>query len=105
MTVVVTDNCQGCRFTECVSVCPVACFHADDTMVYIDNDVCIDCLACIPVCPVEAIYDEDDLPEDKQEWIAINEQNSKELPVIKDKQDPLPTVEQRCAELGFEMPQ
>jgi len=61
MTILVTENCRLCRFTECVAVCPVACFHADDDMVYIDNDVCIDCRACIPVCPVKAILAEEDL--------------------------------------------
>jgi NAD-dependent dihydropyrimidine dehydrogenase PreA subunit len=39
MTIVVTDNCQLCRFTGCVAVCPVACFHAGDEMLYIDNDI------------------------------------------------------------------
>lgn len=101
MTVVVTDNCRGCRFTECVTVCPVSCFHMDEEMVYIDNDVCIDCLACIPVCPVEAIYDEDDLPEDMEHWVEINERRAKELPVVSTQQDPLPSAEERRAALGF----
>ena len=34
MPYVVTDLCNGCRYTECVSVCPVECFHIDDTMTY-----------------------------------------------------------------------
>ena len=55
MTTVVTDNCRGCRFTDCVSVCPVEAFHVDDEMLYINPDVCIDCSACVPECPVEAI--------------------------------------------------
>ncbi|HEX9465447.1 MAG TPA: ferredoxin family protein [Alphaproteobacteria bacterium] len=101
MTIVVTDNCQRCRFTECVAVCPVACFHADADMVYIDNDICIDCRACIPVCPVKAIFGEDDLPADKQHWIVVNAEKSRALPVIDQKQDPLPTAEQRRAELGY----
>lgn len=101
MTIVVTDNCRLCRFTECIAVCPVACFHADDEMVYIDNDTCIDCRACIPVCPVKAIYGEDDLPADKRHWVAINADKSRALPVIDLKQTPLPTAERRRAELGF----
>jgi ferredoxin len=101
MTIVVTENCRLCRFTECISVCPVACFHADDEMVYIDNDVCIDCRACIPVCPVKAILAEDDLPADQTGWIAINAQKSRALPVIDVKQNPLPTAEKRRKELGF----
>ena len=101
MTTVVTDNCKDCRFTDCVLVCPVACFHGDDEMLYIDNDVCIDCAACIPECPVNAIYEEDDLPEDKRIWIEINAERAPNLPVVDEKQDPLPTAEQRKADLGF----
>jgi NAD-dependent dihydropyrimidine dehydrogenase PreA subunit len=39
MTHVVTDNCHLCRFTDCVAVCPVECFHADEERTYIDPDV------------------------------------------------------------------
>jgi len=101
MTIVVTDNCRLCRFTECVAVCPVACFHGDEEMVYIDNNVCIDCLACIPVCPVKAIVAEDDLAADQSDWIAINAEKSSMLPVVDEKQTPLPTAERRRAELGY----
>jgi ferredoxin len=82
-------------------VCPVECFHYDDNMLYIDPDVCIDCSACIPECPVQAIFEEAELPADKQEWIAINAARSKETPVCSDKMDPLPGAEARKAELGF----
>lgn len=101
MTTVVTDNCRLCRFTDCVTVCPVNCFHGDDEMLYIDPEVCIDCGACIPECPVQAIFEEPDLPEDKREWIAINAEKAPLLPVIDEKQEPLPTAEKRKAELGF----
>ena len=72
MTFVVTDNCQRCRFTDCVTVCPVDCFHADKDMLYIDPDECIDCGACEPECPVEAIFYEDDLPEELQPHLDDN---------------------------------
>ena len=101
MTIVVTENCRLCRFTECVAVCPVVCFHADDEMVYIDNDNCIDCHACIPVCPVKAIYAEDDLNAEQRHWVETNAEKSKALPVIDLKQAPLPTAEQRRKELGY----
>ena len=101
MAIVVTENCQLCRFTECVVVCPVDCFHADDEMTYIDNDVCIDCCACIPVCPVKAIVAEDDLAPEQRRWVAINAEKSRTLPLIVEKQDPLPTAEARRAELGY----
>ena len=100
MTVVVTDNCQLCRFTECVTVCPVACFRGDEQMLYIEPSTCIECGSCIPVCPVGAIFDEIDLPEDKLHWKAINAQRASDLPVVDMQQNPLPTAVARRAELG-----
>ncbi len=100
MTTVVTDNCDGCRFTDCVTVCPVACFHGDDRMLYIDPVVCIDCGACVPKCPVDAIY-EDPIPEDKERWIEINATRAPSLPLVKTKQQPYPGAEERKKALGF----
>jgi len=73
----------------------------DDTMLYIDPEVCIDCSACIPECPVDAIYEEDDLPEGLESWIEINAERSAELPVITDKQDQLPSADDKKAALGL----
>ena len=101
MTFVVTDNCQRCRFTDCVAVCPVDCFHGDAEMLYIDPNECIDCGACVPECPVEAIFDETQLPDGKQDWIKINAEKAVGLPVINAKQDPLPGAEERKEKLGF----
>ena len=101
MTFVVTDNCHKCRFTDCVTVCPVDCFHGDAEMLYIDPDECIDCGACEPECPVEAIYEESDLPEDKQKWIEINAEKAPDLPVITEKAEPFEGAEARKTELGF----
>jgi len=50
---------------------------------------------------VHAIFDQVDLPEDKREWIEINIQKAAVLPVVADKQIPLPTAEARKVELGF----
>ena len=101
MTFVVTDNCQRCRFTDCVAVCPVDCFHGDAEMLYIDPNECIDCGACVPECPVEAIFDETQLADDKKDWIKINADKAAGLPVINAKQDPLPGAEERKEKLGF----
>jgi ferredoxin len=101
MAFVVTDNCRRCRFTDCVDVCPVDCFHGDDEMLYIDPEECIDCGACVPECPVEAIYDETQLPDALTSWTAINKDRAKSLPVINETSDPLPTAEARKKELGF----
>ena len=70
-------------------------------MVYIDNGVCIDCMACVPVCPVQAIFSADELPEDKKQWISINAERAALLPVIDTKQEPLPGAEERRVELGY----
>ena len=101
MTYIVIDNCQKCRYTDCVVVCPVDCFHAGPDMLYIDPDECIDCGACVPECPVEAIFPEDELPEDKKEWLQINTEKAAGLPVITEKEDQLPTAEERRKELGY----
>ena len=101
MPYVVTDNCKGCKFTDCVEVCPVDCFHHDDEMVYIDPDECIDCGACEPECPVQAIFEETAVPADKSSWTQINAEKAPELPGISEKTDPLPTAEARTAEPGF----
>ncbi len=103
MAYVVTDNCQDCRFTDCVEVCPVDCFYGDARMLYIHPDECIDCGACEPACPVEAIYAADDLPPEKAEWEQINTERceSGELEHITESTDPLPTAEEKKARLGF----
>ncbi len=100
MTTVVTGNCERSRFTDCVMVCPVAAFHGDDKMLYIDPVVCIDCGACIAKCPVQAIY-EDPIPADKERWIEINAARAPLLPVIRAKQTPYPGAEERQRALGF----
>lgn len=106
MTHVVIDNCVDCKFTDCVLVCPVDCFYQTETMLVIDPEECIDCSACVAECPVEAIYAEDELPDDKQEWTEKNEELARELidagtDPITDQQDPLPTAEDKKATLGF----
>ncbi len=102
MAYIVMDNCQGCRFTDCVTVCPVDCFYGDDTMLYIHPDECIDCGLCVPECPVEAIFPEDELPEDKKEWIKINEDKSTSgtLKQVTEKEPPLPGAEAKKKQLG-----
>jgi ferredoxin len=77
-----------------------------DNQVVIHPDDCIDCTACVSECPVEAIYAEGDLPADFQ---ANTEFNASEAKRIKDsgesailkKKDPLPTANERKAQLGY----
>lgn len=101
MTHVVTANCAGCRFTECVTVCPVECFHGDEDRLYIDPGLCIDCGACIPLCPVKAISDSVDLAAGERDWLSVNRERAAALPVVRAKQAPLPGAEARRHELGF----
>jgi ferredoxin len=106
MTHVVSNKCNGCKFTDCVEVCPVACFYELDAQVVIHPDECIDCTACVEVCPVEAIFSEGDLPPEFQ---ADMEFNALQAVAVKDagggailaKKDPLSSAEQRKAELGY----
>jgi len=72
MAHVVTDKCQRCKFTDCVEVCPVACFYELDQQLVIHPEDCIDCTACVEVCPVEAIYAEASVPQEYQASIQFN---------------------------------
>ncbi len=82
MTFVVTENCIKCKYTDCVEVCPVDCFHEGPNFLVIDPEECIDCTLCEPECPVEAIYPEDDLPDDQREFFELNAELSLQWPVI-----------------------
>lgn len=82
MAFVVTDSCIKCKFTDCVEVCPVDCFHEGPNFLVIDPDECIDCALCEPECPVNAIMTEDEVPEAQQQFIQLNAELSKEWPVL-----------------------
>ncbi len=82
MTFVVTESCIKCKYTDCVEVCPVDCFHEGPNFLVIDPDECIDCTLCEPECPVEAILSEDDLSEDQQPFLQINAELSEKWPVL-----------------------
>lgn len=88
MTFVVTEACIRCKFTDCVEVCPVDCFHEGPNMLVIDPDECIDCTLCEPECPVEAIKSEDDLSEAEHEFLELNAELSKLWPTITEIKDP-----------------
>lgn len=89
MPFVVTESCIKCKYTDCVEVCPVDCFHEGPNMLVIDPDECIDCTLCEPECPVEAIMADEDVPEEMQECIPLNEELSREWPVINEMKSPL----------------
>jgi ferredoxin len=85
MAYVVTESCIRCKYTDCVEVCPVDCFHEGPNFLAIDPEECIDCSLCEPECPVNAIMAEDDVPEAQREFIKLNADLAKRWPVITEK--------------------
>ncbi len=73
MTYIVAEPCVKCKYTDCVTVCPVDAFREGANFLVIDPDVCIDCDLCVPECPVEAIFPEDEVPE---EWLGYTKINA-----------------------------
>lgn len=88
MTFVVLENCIRCKYTDCVDVCPVDCFHEGPNFLVIDPDECIDCTLCEPECPAEAIVSEDDLQPDQEHFLQLNEELSQQWPVITQRKNP-----------------
>src|ERR1700754_3646038 len=87
MTFVVTENCIKCKYTDCVEVCPVDCFHEGPNFLTIDPAECIDCTLCEPEGQVDAIVAEDDLPVDQAHMKELNKELAKLWPVITEKKD------------------
>jgi ferredoxin len=103
---VVTEKCNGCKFTDCVEVCPVACFYEMENQVVIHPEDCIDCMACVEVCPVHAIYAEADLPPEFTKDIEFNATQAHQIKdsgveAITVKKDALPGANERKKALGY----
>lgn len=80
MAFVVCEPCRDCKYTDCVTVCPMECFYQDEEMLYIDPEHCIDCEACVPECPVEAIFHDSNVP---QPWTQFIQLNAERVAVLK----------------------
>ncbi|NQD37590.1 ferredoxin family protein [Permianibacter sp. IMCC34836] len=93
MAFVVVDNCVRCKHTDCVEVCPVDCFYEGPNFLAINPDECIDCGLCEPECPVNAIYEENEVPADQKQYIALNAELAAKWPNITKKKDALPDAE------------
>ena len=85
MTHIIGEKCIGVCDAACVDVCPVDCIHPtkeewDESyekdikgkQLYINPEDCIDCGACVPECPVEAIFPDDSIPDDQEQYLKIN---------------------------------
>ncbi len=93
MAFIVCEPCIKCKYTDCVSVCPVACFKEGANMLIIDPDECIDCGVCVDECPVTAIFPEEEVPEKWHDFIALNAKYSSDWPTIEAAKDPMDTAE------------
>lgn len=89
MAHVVCKPCYECKYTDCVTVCPVGCFREGDKMLYIDPDECIDCEACVSECPVDAIYLDENVPDKWHEYIQLNAEMAPQCEPITEKKTPL----------------
>ncbi len=83
MTYIITENCIKCKYTDCVSVCPVDCFNEGENFLVINEELCIDCAICVPECPADAIYSDLDLKKNQKIFLKINSELSKIWPNIK----------------------
>lgn len=88
MTYVVAEPCIRCKYTDCVEVCPVDCFHEGLNFLVIDPAVCIDCSLCVDECPVGAIFDAADLPAEYAQYLELNAELSALWPVITARAEP-----------------
>lgn len=94
MAYVVAEPCIRCKYTDCVEVCPVDCFHEGENFLVIDPDGCIDCSLCVDECPAGAIFELSALPAEYAPYIELNAQLAKEWAVISARKEPLPDAEQ-----------
>src|SRR5437588_7328406 len=85
MAFVVTEPCVGCKYTDCVTVCPCDCFREGEAMLFIDPEHCIDCEACVPECPADAIYHESSVPPQWRHYVALNAEGARRHPPITEK--------------------
>lgn len=94
MAFVVAEPCVKCKFTDCVSVCPVDCFREGENMLVIDPAECIDCGACVPACPTAAIFLDEDVPGEWSEYVKLNKDLAAKWPAISKQKAPLPEADE-----------
>ena len=72
MTFVVTEPCIQCKYTDCVTVCPMDCFMEGPNFLVINPDECIDCSMCVAECPVGAIIGDREITPDQAHFLELN---------------------------------
>lgn len=97
MAYIVTENCIKCKYSTCVEVCPVDCFHEGVNMLVINPDNCIDCGVCQVECDANAIFPES---SDILNWIEINKKYSQIWPKTTQVKKPMKDAEKFNGEVG-----
>jgi NAD-dependent dihydropyrimidine dehydrogenase PreA subunit len=88
---VITEPCVAVCDTACVDACPVDCIHGPlaleeirviprecrseelaGVQMFVNPEECIGCWMCIPACPVNAIFEDSEVPEQWQHYVAAN---------------------------------
>ena len=82
MTYIITENCIKCKYTDCVEVCPVDCFHEGPNFLVINPEECIDCSLCEPECPINAIISDEEVTDDNRHFLEIKERKNKKWPIL-----------------------
>tara|TARA_B100001057_G_scaffold272654_1_gene272956 strand:+ start:1891 stop:2124 length:234 start_codon:yes stop_codon:yes gene_type:complete len=59
-------------------------------MLVIHPDECIDCALCESECPAEAIFSEDEIPDDQQQFAQLNAELAEIWPNITEMKDSPP---------------
>ncbi len=90
MAYIVTEGCIGCKYTDCVEVCPVDCFHEGPNFLVIDPQTCIDCTLCVDECPENAIVEAGEVPPAQAHFVELNARYAQVWPVIAERREPLP---------------
>ncbi|HEY9279149.1 MAG TPA: ferredoxin FdxA [Eoetvoesiella sp.] len=105
MTFVVTEACIQCKYTDCVSVCPMDCFFEGPNFLVIHPEECIDCSICVAECPVGAIVSDHEVPDDQKQFIDLNRElaNNPQWKRISRVKEPLPDHE-KWAEIKDKLP-
>ena len=102
MTYIVGDACVKCKYTDCVSVCPVDCFYEGENTLVIKPEECIDCGVCEPECPAGAIFPDTEMTPYLEQWLALNTELSEQWPNITEQKEPMPDADSFNPEMGYE---
>lgn len=77
---VITSRCFTKKAKECVAVCPSGAIRELDNLCVIHPDECTDCGLCAEACPNQAIYAEEFLPEQFEEFKELAKEMAGQAP-------------------------